>query len=182
MIFWITGFFYFLNHEFYFFFLCCILIALLISEKFYLQVYYRPEIDEKYYYAIYEIVVRGSCSCYGHAHLCISIDDNSQRPFPYRADMVVLLILLGVFFYIFLVGFNIYNYFFKYSFFHVHGRCKCTHNTKGLNCEQCMDFFNDLPWRPALGDDSNECKRCECNGHAVRCHFDRAVYQASGIF
>uniref|UniRef100_A0A915C6Q9 Laminin subunit beta-1 n=2 Tax=Parascaris TaxID=6254 RepID=A0A915C6Q9_PARUN len=112
---------------------------------------YRPEIDEKYYYAVYELVVRGSCSCYGHAQRCIPIENSagvaivSDRP-----DMV-------------------------------HGRCECTHNTKGLNCEQCMDFFNDLPWRPAIGDDSNECKRCNCNGHAARCHFDRAVYQASGF-
>ncbi|VDN83513.1 unnamed protein product [Brugia pahangi] len=111
---------------------------------------YRPEIDEKYYYAIYELVVRGSCSCYGHAQRCIPMDNAARVSVPYRADMV-------------------------------HGRCECTHNTKGLNCEQCMDFFNDLPWRPAIGDDSNECKRCECNGHAARCHFDRAVYQASGF-
>ncbi|VDK43423.1 unnamed protein product [Anisakis simplex] len=112
---------------------------------------YRPEIDEKYYYAVYELVVRGSCSCYGHAQRCIPIEGNGRYAMvPDRPDMV-------------------------------HGRCECTHNTKGLNCEQCMDFFNDLPWRPAIGDDSNECKRCDCNGHAARCHFDRALYQSSGF-
>lgn len=36
---------------------------------------YRPEIDEKYYYGLYELVVRGSCSCYGHAQRCVPIGD-----------------------------------------------------------------------------------------------------------
>lgn len=49
---------------------------------------YRPEIDEKYYYAIYELVVRGSCSCYGHAQRCIPMDDAARVSVPYRADMV----------------------------------------------------------------------------------------------
>ncbi|GAB6026920.1 laminin beta [Chamberlinius hualienensis] len=104
----------------------------------------RGEIKEKYYYAIYDMVVRGSCSCYGHAMRCIALPGVPPRP-----DMV-------------------------------HGRCECTHNTKGLNCEQCEEFFNDLPWRPAFRNRSNACQKCVCHDHASKCHFDPAVYESTG--
>ncbi|XP_030383466.1 laminin subunit beta-1 [Scaptodrosophila lebanonensis] len=106
----------------------------------------RLENEEKYYYGISNMVVRGSCSCYGHASQCLPLD-NSVVTNDY--DMV-------------------------------HGRCECTHNTKGLNCESCEDFFNDMPWKPAFGKQTNACKKCECNDHAVRCHFDEAVFESSG--
>lgn len=104
----------------------------------------RAEIREKYYYAINDMVIRGSCSCYGHASRCL--------PLP------------GVV--------NEENM--------VHGRCECTHNTKGLNCELCEDFYNDLPWKPAVGKQTNACRECNCNNHTTSCHFDQAVYERSG--
>ncbi|XP_061788627.1 laminin subunit beta-3-like [Nerophis lumbriciformis] len=59
-------------------------------------------------------------------------------------------------------------------------QCDCQHNTAGVNCERCDDLYNDLPWRPAEESNTHTCQRCECNNHAQRCHFDPAVYEASG--
>ncbi|XP_002168125.3 laminin subunit beta-1 isoform X1 [Hydra vulgaris] len=97
-----------------------------------------------YYYALYELVVRGSCSCYGHAEHCIPSPDA-----PTNVNMV-------------------------------HGMCNCTHNTQGKNCQECKDGYNDLPWQPSYKDKLSVCKKCNCNGHSDKCHFDIAVYNANG--
>ncbi|KAG8577287.1 hypothetical protein GDO81_010128, partial [Engystomops pustulosus] len=108
---------------------------------------WQSEPEEKYYYAIYEMIIRGNCFCNGHASQCVPID-------TMRGDVL-----------------NEHGM--------VHGKCVCQHNTDGLNCEKCKEFYNDAPWSPAVGFEDNACKKCNCNGHSDRCYFDTLVYQAN---
>ncbi|XP_041051659.1 laminin subunit beta-3-like isoform X2 [Carcharodon carcharias] len=59
-------------------------------------------------------------------------------------------------------------------------QCVCKHNTAGKNCEMCASFYNDQPWKPADDYNTNQCKKCNCNNHSEKCHFDAEVYRASG--
>ncbi|XP_077120924.1 laminin subunit beta-4 isoform X1 [Ranitomeya variabilis] len=108
---------------------------------------WQSEQQEKYYYAIYEMIIRGNCFCNGHASQCIPVD--SMRGDVFNEPGMV------------------------------HGKCVCQHNTDGLNCEKCKEFYNDAPWSPAVGFENNACKKCNCNDHSDKCHYDMLVDQAN---
>uniref|UniRef100_A0A4W6G1H4 Laminin, beta 2-like n=1 Tax=Lates calcarifer TaxID=8187 RepID=A0A4W6G1H4_LATCA len=82
----------------------------------------RSDVLQKYYYAIYELVVRGSCFCYGHASECAPVPGVNER----ENGMV-------------------------------------NGDSKGLNCERCRDFHNDLPWQPAEAENPHTCRACDCD-------------------
>uniref|UniRef100_A0A6I8NLI8 Laminin subunit beta-1 n=1 Tax=Ornithorhynchus anatinus TaxID=9258 RepID=A0A6I8NLI8_ORNAN len=105
----------------------------------------RPQGLRQYYYALYELVVRGSCFCHGHASECAPAPGVP----PGSPGMI-------------------------------HGLCVCKHRTSGPHCERCQDFHHDRPWRPAEPSDPHICRECECNQHSRSCHFDMAVFLASG--
>ncbi|KAM9408242.1 netrin-4 [Pholidichthys leucotaenia] len=64
----------------------------------------------------------------------------------------------------------------------VFGKCLCIHHTAGDHCEKCAPLYNDRPWRPANGTSGvpNPCQKCECHGHADRCHFSQRSWLSSG--
>jgi laminin, beta 1 len=115
---------------------------LYIPNENYLNKYERDEIIEKYYYAISEFQLFGSCFCNGHASECVAI---KSAPIEYDTlnDPKQM----------------------------VHGQCDCKHNTAGLNCEKCLPLYNDRPYNMASNDLANECRKCECNNHATSCTF-----------
>uniref|UniRef100_A0A8C6YGQ7 Netrin-4 n=1 Tax=Naja naja TaxID=35670 RepID=A0A8C6YGQ7_NAJNA len=106
------------------------------------------------HYAIYDLIVRGSCFCNGHAEECHLLGLEWFNPLGIKVT-----------------GIN-----------HIHGKCMCRHNTAGHHCEKCAPLYNDQPWEPGNGKTgaANECRRCRCHHHADSCHFDQRVWLASG--
>ncbi|XP_012861133.1 laminin subunit gamma-1 [Echinops telfairi] len=91
------------------------------------------------------------------------------------------------------------SYYYAISDFAVGGRCKCNghasecgknelgqlvchckHNTYGVDCEKCLPFFNDRPWRRATAESASECLPCDCNGRSQECSFDPELYRSTG--
>ncbi|KAF4793886.1 laminin subunit beta 4 [Turdus rufiventris] len=105
---------------------------------------------EKYYYAIYEMVVRGSCFCNGHASQCCNCNSHSSRC---HFDMAVYQASGGV----------------------SGGVCEdCQDNTTGQHCDQCKPSFYQDPLKAisdpqaclrywGLGNSLYGCSPCDCD-------------------
>uniref|UniRef100_A0A8C9W398 Laminin, beta 2-like n=1 Tax=Scleropages formosus TaxID=113540 RepID=A0A8C9W398_SCLFO len=114
-----------------------------------------PDVLQKYYYAMYELVVRGSCFCYGHASECVPVPGVApgEPGMVGELQMTTTDINRNLIFLVILA-------FLQSS---IHGRCVCKHNTEGLNCERCRYFHHDLPWRPAELYNPHRCRACGCD-------------------
>ncbi|XP_043659382.1 netrin-B isoform X2 [Drosophila teissieri] len=131
------------------------------------------------HYAVSDFAVGGRCKCNGHASECVATvsagsgtgtaladqDDGQDEDTPSAPSLAT----------------------------HFGGRssssqmsakltmtCACKHNTAGPECERCKPFYFDRPWGRATDNDANECKMCQCNGHARRCRFNLELYKLSG--
>lgn len=59
-------------------------------------------------------------------------------------------------------------------------KCLCEHHTDGPDCERCLPFYNDLPWKRATAGEVTECRACDCNGRSETCFFDKSLYDHTG--
>ena len=117
---------------------------------------------------MYEMVVRGSCLCYGHASQCIPVEGvqydkekngmvegqcqckhntmgtNCEECLPLFNDRYVL------------NNINLKLKLFTYKFLIIR------------------------PWKPARKGNTHECKMCNCHSHASTCTFNSTLYEESG--
>nr|XP_033809333.1 netrin-4 isoform X1 [Geotrypetes seraphini] len=103
------------------------------------------------HYAIYDLIVKGSCFCNGHADHCVAADGFRQVKKMGMRHVV-----------------------------HGRCVCKhhtaghhC-HHCAALYNDKPWQAANGKTGAP------NECKKCKCNGHADTCHFDLDEWLASG--
>lgn len=113
-----------------------------------------------YYYALYELVVGGSCLCHGHASEC--------RPAPGSPPSVEGMVstLRGTS----VAGGRVSQGTRVESSCpppcQVHGHCVCRHHTAGTHCERCQGLYQDRPWQAAEPGHPHACQgRC----HALLC-------------
>ncbi|XP_064536879.1 netrin-B [Drosophila montana] len=127
------------------------------------------------HYAVSDFAVGGRCKCNGHASECIATspgpgsvhadaDDGQDDDMPASLHSV--------------------HFGRTTSALQLSAKlamtCACKHNTAGPECERCKPFYFDRPWGRATDNDANECKMCQCNGHARRCRFNLELYKLSG--
>uniref|UniRef100_H3D558 Netrin 4 n=1 Tax=Tetraodon nigroviridis TaxID=99883 RepID=H3D558_TETNG len=102
------------------------------------------------HFAIYDLIVKGSCSCNGHAEQCVPA--LGYQPIRDRTNHVVH-------------GKCVCRH--NTAGDHCE-RCAPLHNDRPW---QPADGLTGAP---------HECQKCKCNGHAQSCHFDWTAWRESG--
>uniref|UniRef100_A0A8C8CED8 Laminin, beta 1b n=1 Tax=Oncorhynchus tshawytscha TaxID=74940 RepID=A0A8C8CED8_ONCTS len=135
----------------------------------------RDEVTEKYYYALFDMVVRGNCFCYGHASKCAPVDGIHVVQNMFKQHFLSLsrsLALALPFCLSLLLPVCECNHHSRSCHFDMAvylstgnvsgGVCdECQHKTTGRQCEQCRPFYYQHPERHLR--DPNICEPCSCD-------------------